>query len=241
MIEKNNYDKLMQKILQGFKSKKSLLLHSCCGICTAGGLERLLPYFDITLFYYNPNIDTKQEFDKRLDVVNKLADTYSLDVIVVDYDNYQFDNVVIGLESEPERGKRCDKCIKLRLEKTYQIAKQKQFDYFTTSLTLSPLKNSDYINSIGVSMTGLTLKEVLVSLNNKKTSLTNINNNVSNLKEVCTNVSSTNDFQILTPQFLLSDFKKNEGVKNANQLANKLNLYRQNYCGCKYSKSHIEY
>ena len=169
--------------------KPKLLLHSCCGPCSSYVITSLMDSFDITLFFYNPNIEPYEEYEKRKENQIKLCNTLNIKIIDSDYDNETFKN--IGLSNELEKGKRCEECFRLRLNKTASKAKE----YFGTTLTVSPHKNSELINEIGLEL-------------EKKYNV----------------------------KFLLRDFKKNDGYKKSIELANMHNLYRQNYCGCLYSK-----
>ena len=149
-----NYDILMEEEIEKIKGKeKTLLLHACCAPCSSAVLERLGNIFKITILYYNPNITDKEEYDKRLEEIHKFIEKfetkYKIDIIDGRYDKNEFFEMAQGLENEPEKGKRCYKCYNLRLEETARIAKEKNFDYFTTTLSLSPYKNSNWINEIG--------------------------------------------------------------------------------------------
>ena len=177
--------------------KKKMLLHSCCGPCSTAVIDRLKEDFDLTIFYYNPSIYPKEEYIHRLNEQKRYVSEAGLNIVVIDgtYKDYnKFYEGYKGLENEKEGGIRCTKCFHLRLEKTAQIAKVNNFDYFTTTLSVSPYKDSQKLNKIG---------EVLSKEYNIK--------------------------------YLYSDFKKKEGYKRSNELAKKYNLYRQHYCGCKYS------
>lgn len=191
-----NYKLELEKIINSLNNKPSLLLHSCCAPCSSYVLEYLRNYFNITVLYYNPNIEPIDEYLKRKNEQKKLIDTVYKDVSFLDcdYDNDVYDNLVKGLEAEKEGGSRCYKCYKLRMEKTASLAKNK-FDYFGTTLTVSPHKNAKFINEIGLELE----KEYSV-------------------------------------KFLISDFKKNEGYKRSIVLSREYNLYRQTFCGCKYSR-----
>ena len=195
----NNYSLMCENILEKIDSKKKLLLHSCCGPCSSYVISYLTKFFDITVLYYNPNISPYEEYIKRkneqIRVINELPKINNVDIIDCDYDNDLFEKMIKGLEKEPERGFRCMKCYKLRMEKTASIAKLNNYDYFCTTLSVSPYKNSNWINEIG--------EELEFKYNIK---------------------------------WLYSDFKKKDGYKQSIILSNKYNLYRQNYCGCIYSK-----
>ena len=171
-----------------------LLLHSCCGPCSSYVLEYLSEYFDITLFFYNPNIQPAEEYKKRLDTQKQLLDTakYTHPVKFAEgrYDPDKFFLAVKGLEGEREGGKRCQKCFEMRLCETAAQAKKGNFDFFATTLTVSPHKNALLINKIGSEYEG----------------------------------------------YLPSDFKKREGYKRSIILSKEYNLYRQDYCGCIFSK-----
>lgn len=149
---KVNYDVLMQKEIEKFQDKKKLLLHSCCGPCSSAVILRLKDYFDITILYYNPNIEPEEEYIKRKNEQKKLLDALDLGITLrdIDYDHDSFLKVSKHLETEPEGGARCHKCYFLRLQKTGEIARKEGFDYFGTTLTVSPYKNSDVINSMGL-------------------------------------------------------------------------------------------
>lgn len=149
-VDKINYDKLMQEEISTFNgSKKTILLHSCCGPCSSACIERLRDNFDITVIYYNPNIEPLNEYLHRksvqIDLLNKLHIKY----IDADYDNDNFHKLTESLKDEPEGGKRCLVCYGMRLKYTAKKAKENNFDYFSTTLTISPHKNSDIINKIG--------------------------------------------------------------------------------------------
>ncbi len=192
---KSNYDKLMQDEINSFTTKKKILLHSCCGPCSSAVIERLKPNFEITVFYYNPNIYPHGEFEKRLknqEIVTK--NNLGIELISPKYNESEYLENVKGLESEKEGGKRCDVCFYLRLKQTAIYAKEHNYDYFGTTLTVSSHKNAEHINTIG-----------------KK-----IENEVG-------------------IRFLYSDFKKHDGYKRSIELSKNMNLYRQNYCGCRFS------
>ena len=201
-----NYDKVLDKIIDTHVQKgevPTILLHSCCAPCSSYVIERLSNYFDITILYYNPNISPFSEYDKRkkeqIRLVNTMKTIHPVKIMDCDYDNDIYEFEIKGLENEPERGKRCSVCFRLRLEKTAKLAKDNNFDYFCTTLTVSPYKNSNLINAIG--------------------------------KEL-------GDIYDIT--YLASDFKKKNGYKRSIELSSEYNLYRQNYCGCKYSKRGLD-
>lgn len=195
-----NYNQLMEEEIKKLgKKTPTLLLHACCAPCSSAVLERLGINFKITILYYNPNITEKEEYKKRLEEIHRFVNNINtknkIDVIDGRYNPEEFFDMAAGLEAEPERGKRCYKCYKMRLEETAKLASEKGFDYFTTTLSLSPYKNSHWINEIG---------EVL-------------------------------DRQY-EPKYLYCDFKKKNGYQRSIELSKKYNLYRQDYCGCIYSK-----
>ena len=193
-----NYQLELDKLIENNEGK-TLLLHSCCAPCSSYVLEYLSNYFKITIYYYNPNISPYEEYLKRKEELIRLITTmktkYKVDIIDADYDNNIYEEKIKGLENEPERGIRCHICYRLRLEKTCIKAKELNYDFFGTTLTLSPYKDSKVLNEIG--------KELMEQYN---------------------------------VNYLFSDFKKKEGYKRSIELSKIYNLYRQNYCGCKYSK-----
>lgn len=190
-----NYNEEMKKIIKELHGNNKLLLHSCCGPCSSSVIERLKDYFDITVLYYNPNIEPLEEYLKRKEEQIRLLNELNIKFMDIDYLNEEYRLKVIGYEKEPENGLRCHICYRLRLEKTAILAKENNFDYFTTTLTVSPYKNSKVINEIGLELQ----------------SKYNIN-------------------------YLVSDFKKEDGYKRSIELSKKYNLYRQDYCGCLFSK-----
>ncbi len=199
-----DYNKLMEKVLEQIKDlkiKPKLLLHSCCAPCSSSVIERLISFFDITILYYNPNIEPKEEYEKRkLEQKNFLKllndkNNYGIKFLDCDYDNDKFKKMALGLEDVKEGGQRCFKCYKLRLEYTAQKASKLEYDYFGTTLSISPYKNAIKLNEIGLSL--------------------------------------EQEYQI---KYLVADFKKKDGYKKSIELSKQYNLYRQNYCGCIYSK-----
>ena len=196
---KINYQKLMDEEIEKLDYIPSLLLHVCCAPCSTSVLKTLATHFKITIVYYNPNITDKIEYQKRYDELKRFVNEvkYENEVNIIDclYDNSAFFNIAKGLENEPEGGKRCYECYRLRLEYTASLAKLEGFDYFTTSLSISPYKNAIWLNEIGIELA-----------------------NKYNVK------------------YLVADFKKKEGYKVSIELSKKYNLYRQDYCGCIYSK-----
>jgi len=198
-----NYQIILDETLKNLKEKKRLLLHACCAPCSSYVIEYLSKYFDITILYYNPNIDTESEFNKRLSELRRFVSEFKTEnlvsVVSLGYNNLEYLEEIKGLENEKEGGSRCYKCFMQRLTKSCLYAKENNFDYFTTTLTISPLKNSKVINEIG---------EFLEKEYNMP--------------------------------YLYSDFKKREGYKRSIILSRDYNLYRQDYCGCKFSKNRKE-
>ena len=150
-----NYQIVLDEILNKIdveKYKPKLLLHVCCAPCSSYVLEYLNNYFDITVFYYNPNISSREEYEKRLNEERRFVKEYPFPNVVVvngEYDNDKFEETIKGLENEKEGGSRCLKCYRLRLEESVKYAEENNFDYFTTTLTISPYKNSNALNEIG--------------------------------------------------------------------------------------------
>lgn len=198
-----NYHKKMEEIISIIKKENKiyrLLLHSCCAPCSSYVLETLTPYFDITILYYNPNIEPFEEYlyrkEEEIRFIKEFPSINKIDIIDCDYDNELFHEIATNLENAKEGGPRCFKCYNLRLEKTAQIAASNNYDYFATTLTVSPYKNSQKLNEIGFYLE----KKYYV-------------------------------------KYLYSDFKKNNGYKRSIELSKNYNLYRQDYCGCIYSKN----
>ncbi len=196
---KENYAKKLENIINSLEYKPKLLLHSCCAPCSSYVIDYLHDFFNITIIYYNPNIFPIEEYEKRKEEQLKFIKNYNdIDFMDCDYDNDLYNRVIKGLENEPEKGKRCNVCFKLRLEKTATEAVKHSFDYFGTTLTVSPYKNASLINEIG--------------------------EEIGKEKKIL---------------WLYSDFKKNDGYKKSIELSKKYNLYRQDYCGCTYSKKRL--
>lgn len=151
MYMKENYNNLFKNEVANFDKKHSILLHSCCAPCSSHVISALKDYFDITILYYNPNISPIQEYEKRkqeqINFIKQLD--CGIKIMDCDYDNDVYEECIKGLENEKEGGARCLKCFRLRLEKTAKLASVNNFDYFCTTLTVSPYKNSQVINSIG--------------------------------------------------------------------------------------------
>lgn len=201
-FENRNFQKELDKLLQQLQEcgeVKRLLLHSCCAPCSSYVIEYLSQYFQIAVFYYNPNISETQEYYKRVKeqqrFITEFPAKYPVDFIEGDYEPQEFFETVKGYEKCPEGTQRCFLCYELRLKKTAELAKQQGFDYFTTTLSISPLKNSVKLNEIGLKL--------------------------------------SNEYDV---PYLLSDFKKREGYKRSIELSKEYGLYRQNYCGCVYSR-----
>lgn len=198
-----NYSIELEKMIQNLKSTPTLLLHSCCAPCSSYVLNYLSKHFKITVLYYNPNISPKEEYEKRkqeqIRLIQEMPFENKVDIMDCDYDNDQFETLVKGLEEEREGGSRCFRCYRLRLEKTALLASQNHYDYFGTTLTVSPYKNSQKLNEIGYDLE-----------------------------------------QIYHIPYLYSDFKKKEGYKKSIEFSKIYHLYRQNYCGCVYSKMQSE-
>lgn len=199
-------EKILKKIEKETLEKgevPTLMLHSCCAPCSTYVLEYLAQYFRITVLYYNPNISPIVEYEKRAkeqqELISKMTTAYPIECIIGTYESHLFYEICKGLEQEPECGLRCDKCYELRLRKTGELAKEQQKDYFTTTLSISPLKKANKLNEIG-----LKLEEEL------------------------------------GVKYLVSDFKKKNGYKRSTELSREYDLYRQNFCGCIFSKMEQE-
>ena len=199
---KINYQIEMERELariQATGHRPRLLLHSCCAPCSSFVLERLMDAFDLTVFYYNPNIAPKEEFLRRVEEQRRLIESMPherpIGLIQGDYDDQVFYELARGHEQDPEGGARCTACFRLRLGKTAETAAQEGFDYFTTTLSISPLKDAQRLNAIGAELSAA--------------------------------------FGV---PYLFSDFKKKNGYKRSCELSAEYGLYRQDYCGCIFSR-----
>lgn len=201
-MNKINYQNQLDRIIENIDpdNPPRLLLHSCCAPCSSYTLEYLSRYFDITVYYFNPNISPKQEFDKRFEeqkrLISQMPFKNRVTLVEGDYNYDDFLEIAKGLENVPEGGERCFRCYKMRLESTARLAKEQGFDYFCTTLSISPLKNSQKINELGFEIE-----------------------------------------EKYGVKWLPSDFKKREGYKRSIQLSREYSLYRQNFCGCVFSKN----
>ena len=197
-----NYQKELDKLIKKLEAEQRvprLLLHSCCAPCSSYVLEYLSSYFSITVFYYNPNISPESEYTKRLFeqqmLIDRLPARYPVAFAAGPYDSERFFQMAKGLEQVKEGGERCFRCYELRLREAAKMAKNAEFDYFTTTLSISPLKKADKLNEIGVRLG----EEYGIS-------------------------------------YLMSAFKKKNGYRRSIELSKEYNLYRQDYCGCVFSR-----
>lgn len=204
--QKINYQKELDNILEQLQKEghtPRLLLHSCCAPCSSYVLEYLSQYFEITVFYYNPNIYPETEYAKRVEeqkqLIRAMDFLHPVSFLEGIYDKERFYEMAKGLETIPEGGARCFKCYRLRLDETAKKACEGGFDYFTTTLSISPLKNAQKLNEIGLAIA----EEAGIP-------------------------------------YLVSDFKKKNGYKRSIELSHEFDLYRQNYCGCVFSKREQE-
>lgn len=198
-----NYAKELEQLIQKLQQEGKvprLLLHACCAPCSSAVLEYLSQYFAITLLYYNPNIAPLEEYQKReaelRRLVSQMKFTHPVELLPCQYDGQAFVQAARGLEGEPEGGKRCEACFRLRLRYAAQEAARLRFDYYTTTLSISPMKNAPLLNQLG--------------------------------EEI------GREFGVA---HLPSDFKKKDGYKRSVQLSKEYGLYRQDYCGCAFSKA----
>ena len=197
-----NYQKVLDETIKKIQLNNevpTLLIHSCCAPCSSYCLEYLSEFFKITVLYYNPNIFPEEEYEFRAKEQERFINSFNvkhpIDLIVAPYTPSEFYDIAKGLEKEPEGGERCTKCYKLRLEYTAKVAKEMNMDYFTTTLSISPLKDAHRLNSIGLELE-----------------------------------------EIYKVPYLISDFKKKNGYKRSVELSKEYEMYRQNFCGCIYSK-----
>lgn len=205
-MNRRNYQRELETVIKENESKSRvprLLLHSCCAPCSSYVLEYLSDYFEITVFYYNPNISPAEEYEKRAaeqqHLIRELPAKHPIHLVVGAYEPERFYAVSRGLEQVPEGGERCFRCFRLRLEEAAKMAAEGGFDYFATTLTISPLKNAQKLNEIGEELS-----------------------------------------ELYKVEHLPSDFKKKNGYKRSVELSALYGLYRQNYCGCVFSKRDAE-
>lgn len=199
---KTNYQLEMEQEIAALNGRRpTLLLHSCCGPCSSAVLERLQEFFQVTLFYYNPNIEPEEEYNHRYQEQKRLLSLLPFDISLLpcEYDHAAFNAFAPSMAQEPEGGKRCTSCFSLRLQKTAEAAIQGNFEYFTTTLSVSPHKNAELINAIGTQIA-----------------------------------------ERFGVKYLVADFKKKNGYLRSLQLSKEYDLYRQDYCGCLYSKEPAE-
>ncbi len=201
-MNQRNYQKELDQVIAGLEKEGKvprLLLHSCCAPCSSYVLEYLSRYFEITVYFYNPNISPPEEYKRRVKEQERLIEAmdfvHSVTMETGAYEPDEFYRIAKGLEHEPEGGTRCFKCYELRLQEAAKVAQAGRFDYFTTTLTISPLKNAEKLNEIGEKLA----REYRVA-------------------------------------YLPSDFKKKNGYKRSVELSGEYGLYRQDYCGCVYSR-----
>ncbi|MFI3260132.1 MAG: epoxyqueuosine reductase QueH [bacterium] len=197
MNRKMNYNEELKKLITNLDHRPTLLLHSCCGPCSSYVINFLIKHFDITIVFYNPCIEPIEEYEKRkkeqIRLIEEYKSDYKIEYIESDYDNEKYEEIVKEHHDAKEGGSRCSLCFKQRLEYTSLIASKNNYEYYATTLTVSPHKNSKLINEIGFAVEDKS-------------------------------------------KYLAGDFKKEEGYKKSIILAEEYKLYRQNYCGCKYSK-----
>lgn len=206
MANQRNYQKELDGLINLLEKEEKvpkLLLHSCCAPCSSYVLEYLSRHFEITVFYYNPNIYPPKEYEERAQeqerFIREFPAKHKISYIEGTYDTARFFEMAKGLEHVPEGGERCFRCYELRMRETAKLAKKEGYDYFTTTLSISPLKNAAKLNEIGEKLE----KELGV-------------------------------------KHLSSDFKKRNGYKRSTELSKEYELYRQNYCGCVFSKNERE-
>ncbi len=199
---KQNYQLMLDRTIEALAKegkRPSLLLHACCAPCSSYVLEYLTDHFDLTLFFYNPNIDPEEEYRAREAELVRLVEEMGLGarvgILRGDYEPWRFLEIARGLEELPEGGSRCFACYRLRLAEAARVAATEGFDFFTTTLSISPYKNAEWLNTIGAE-----------------------------------------EAERVGVRYLFSDFKKKNGYRRSCELSQKYGLYRQDFCGCIYSK-----
>ena len=238
--QKKNYQKELESIITQIESenarisdskKPTLLLHACCGPCSSYVIEYLSSIFDITIYYYNPNIHPKEEYFRRLEELQKFLTIFPIAIrnkvkLVVDEynpeDYFEKTNIrsEVNLQNEPEKGERCRRCYKLRMERAYKYACENKFDWFTTTLSISPHKDSEKINTIGRELEKIEFEKNIIT---------------EKIQELIKENEITNDSSLKITKFLPSDFKKKGGFLRSTQLSEEYGLWRQDYCGCIFS------
>lgn len=199
-LQKVNYQKKTDELISALGEKRPrLLMHSCCGPCSSYVLEYLSRYFDITVLFYGPNIQPREEYELRLEHQKKVLEHIPLELLPCDYDGEAFDKMAAGYESEPEGGARCTRCFALRLEETARRAAEEGFEYYCSTLSVSPHKDAGRINALGEAFG-----------------------------------------ERYGVKWLPSDFKKRGGYQRSIALSREWELYRQDYCGCLFSKRENE-
>ncbi len=205
-MNNRNYQKELDKLLAELEAEgrtPRLFLHSCCAPCSSYVLEYLSRYFEITVFFYNPNISPAEEYEKRVEeirrMIGKMEFVHPVKLVEGEYDPQVFFRMAKGMEDIPEGGERCFGCYRLRMEEAARLAEEGNYDYFTTTLSISPLKNAQKINEIGEELS-----------------------------------------KIYKVSHLPSDFKKKNGYKRSIELSGEYDLYRQDYCGCVFSRRERE-
>ena len=203
---KINYQSILEdelKRIEGQERIPSLLLHSCCAPCSSYVMEYLSNYFNITIYFYNPNITFEEEYKKRAveqqEFIQRMNPKNPIKYLEGRYETEEFYNKIRGYEKVREGGERCFRCYELRLEEAAIKAKELKFDYFCTALSISPMKNAKKINEIGAALE-----------------------------------------EKYGVKFLHSDFKKKNGYKRSTEISREQDLYRQDYCGCGFSKAERE-
>lgn len=223
---KHNYQKSLEKLILNLKktgSRPTLCLHACCGPCSSYVLEYLAKYFDVTVLYYNPNIYPETEYKRRLEELKNLYMHFppvlenKVKFVEQPYNPEEFYTYINvrkepEIAKEPEKGRRCSRCYELRLKCTYNYAKNNGFDYFCTTLSISPFKDAEEMNRIGMELAGTTEWKSMKG------------NAIELVKPEKGN-----------PAWLISDFKKNGGFRRSLELTEEYGLFRQEYCGCVYS------
>ncbi len=198
-----NYQKELDKTIDRLQAQgrvPTLLLHACCAPCSSYVLEYLSSYFRITVLYYNPNISPRTEYEVRAAelerLIGEMETVYPVSLVVGEYEPEKFYRMAKGLEALPEGGERCFRCYRQRLRRAAETAREGKFDYFTTTLSISPLKNAAKLNEIGLEL--------------------------------------AEEYGV---EYLTSDFKKKNGYQRSVELSARYHLYRQNYCGCIFSRN----
>lgn len=268
-MQKQNYQTELDKIISSLSNSKkpTLLLHACCGPCSSYVIEYLAKFFDITILYYNPNIYPKEEYFRRLNELKNLLPRFpeaiknNVKLVEENYDQNEFYEAIKikeepNLAEEKEKGERCRRCYELRMKRAFFYASAHNFDYFCTTLSISPFKDAEKINKIGEELckgANKSVVEFIETTKSEKSSVISTGSITGSSRSITSKEDSVVEAlarlraerseaitESSAPKWLPSDFKKKGGFKRSLELSKEYGLYRQQYCGCVFSKTNTE-